>query len=375
MIAEVSSILIQSQDTLCYCVTAGDMHIKALRVKCANLGCAWVGELRFLEEHHATCDHALLPCPNECIDGTTPVRVLRKDLATHLKEKCPNRSNQCPHCGEEGKLCDITTSHLESCTKIEVPCPNKGCSAKLPRCDIPEHRKTFCPFEEVACKYSTIGCKEKSLRKELKDHENNDQLHLHIAMEAILKHDSSQTRLNKVETIQQDQLARICTLTGGHFTFKVDKFSQCKASGEAFYSPPFYTHHGGYKMCIKVYANGVGNGEGTHVSEYATLMRGENDDNLTWPFTGDVTVELLNQLEDKEHHQDTIPYRDDKDNEYNSRVVDRERAPSGWGRSTFISHADLGPATTRQFLKDDCLYFRVSVKATPNPKPWLTCTT
>ena len=34
-----------------------------------------------------------------------------------------------------------------------------------------------------------------------------------------------------------------------------------------------------------------------------TLMKGENDDHLTWPFTGTVLIELLNQLEDKNHHK------------------------------------------------------------------------
>ena len=309
-----------------------------------------------LDKHQDTCSHTLLACPNECRDGTTLVQVLRKNLATHLEVKCPNRSHKCPHCGVEGKHCDITTSHLESCTKLEVPCPNEGCNDRLPRCDIPEHRKT-CPLELVACKYSTIGCEDKLLRNELKDHEDNDQLHLHIAMETILK---VQTHLTKAANDQ--------------FTFKMANFSQYKEPGKIFLSPPFYTHHGGYNMYIRVDANGWGDGADTHVSVFAFLMKGENDDNLIWPFTGVVTVELLNQLADKAHHQNTITYPEDKDDTTNRRVVDGERGPDGFGRPAFISHADLGPATARQFLRDDCLYFRVSVKASPKTKPWLTCT-
>ena len=380
-IAEVSFIDVKMRWLKCH--FAGDIDIKALRVKCGNLGngCAWVGELGYLDYHHDTCDHALLACLNACKDGTTLVRVLRKDLMTHLKEKCPNRSHQCPYCGVEGKHCDITTSHLESCTKLEVPCPNKGCNDRVPRADIPEHRKT-CPFEEVTCKYSTIGCKDKPRRKELKDHESNNQLHLDIAMEAILKQEMRQ-RTSETQICLLQAQARTNSLEGGgttnKTTFKMARFSQYKESGEVFYILPFYTHHGGYKMMMRVNANGNGDGKGTHISVFVYLMRGENDDNLIWPFTGDVTVELLNQLEDEEHHQVKIPYG--KDEVYNSRVVDRDRATRGWGHNKFISHADLGhdpatnrPATNRQFLKDDCLYFRISVKAAPNPKPWLTCT-
>ena len=319
-------------------------------MRCGNNGCDWVGELGSQHKHWITCDHASLQCPNDCSDGNRSVWVLRKDLETHLKEKCPYRNHQCPHCGEEDRYRDITTSHLEICDKLVVPCPNEGCSETLPRCDIPEHRQT-CPMEVVACKYSAIGCEEKQLRKDLEDHEkSNDQLHLDIAM----------TTIHKVE------------IAVNYVTFKMAKFSE---SEEEFYSPPFYTQRGGYRMCIIVDAKGWGGGEGTYLSVTARLMRGENDDNLTWPFSGVVTVELLNQLEDKNHHQDTITFPEGMSLKRSKRVVDRERAEDGFGRAQFISHAGLSyKSITRQFLKEDCLYFRVSVKAAPNPKPWLTCT-
>ena len=55
-------------------------------------------------------------------------------------------------------------------------------------------------------------------------------------------------------------------------------------------------------MCLKVYANGVSEGKGTHVSAFICLMRGDNDDNLKWPFKGTIKVSLLNQLEGGQHH-------------------------------------------------------------------------
>ena len=44
------------------------------------------------------------------------------------------------------------------------------------------------------------------------------------------------------------------------------------------------------------------------VSVFAHLMKGENDDYLPWLFTGEVTVQLLNQLEDNRHHSETITF-------------------------------------------------------------------
>ena len=61
---------------------------------------------------------------------------------------------------------------------------------------------------------------------------------------------------------------------------------------------------------------------------FAYLMRGENDDHLPWPFTGTVTVELLNQLYDRDHDSDQIIFP--PDSEASERVVNEERASSGF---------------------------------------------
>ena len=42
---------------------------------------------------------------------------------------------------------------------------------------------------------------------------------------------------------------------------------------DRWYSPPFYTGPGGYKMCIRVVTHGVGSGAGSHVSVTVYLMR------------------------------------------------------------------------------------------------------
>ena len=63
------------------------------------------------------------------------------------------------------------------------------------------------------------------------------------------------------------------------------EFSQHKSSKRKWYGPPFYTHPEGYKMCIGASGSAHSDGAGTHVSVYAYLMQGRNDDNLPWSFT------------------------------------------------------------------------------------------
>ena len=72
-------------------------------------------------------------------------------------------------------------------------------------------------------------------------------------------------------------------------------------------------------MCIEVDVNGFGDGENTQVSVFAYLMQGRNDDNLLWPFTGKVTITLLNQLADMNHYTRLVSFP--QDDEATMRVV------------------------------------------------------
>ena len=132
----------------------------------------------------------------------------------------------------------------------------------------------------------------------------------------------------------------------------VNEFAKRKTSNEQWYSSSFYTHLRGYKMCLRVDANGCGDGKGTHVSVYAYLIRGEYDDLLQWPFQGSIVVQLCNQLEDKHHCTDTIDFSETADPEVISRVTNGERAEAGWGIST-LNWLEVNNHTTRTIIFAD----------------------
>ena len=159
----------------------GEQEVKSLKVKCDNSdnGCGWVGELRSLDDHLTTCEYALFRCPNKCMKNKKEKWLLRYEVDQHLK-KCPNRQYECPHCKDTGRYRKITTTHLDTCPKVKIPCPNSECKVLVPRCKLDKHRSK-CPFEEVPCKYAKIGCEEELLRKNLKQHENDATLHHHLA--------------------------------------------------------------------------------------------------------------------------------------------------------------------------------------------------
>ena len=62
--------------------------------------------------------------------------------------------------------------------------------------------------------------------------------------------------------------------------FTIDDFSEKKRVDYEWNSPSFYTLNKGYKLRLNVHPNGYGAGEGSHLSVYAQLMRGEYDDDL-----------------------------------------------------------------------------------------------
>ena len=146
------------------------------------------------------------------------------------------------------------------------------------------------------------------------------------------------------------------------FIINITNFSEHKKTNNIWYSPPFYTGIGGYKMQIRVDANGVGQGKDTHVSVRLFLMKGVYDVQLKWPFKGDITIQLMNWREDKGHVECIIPFDNNTRLTSSQHVSEGERAPTGWGYHTFISHADLdyNPVKKTAFLRNDVLCFKVA---------------
>ena len=328
---------------MCF-ILLGRREIKALPVRCDNsfLECDWVGSVGTLEEHLSKCDYALLPCPNECKDWTNSItyNIPRRNLKKHLEEVCRNRDYSCEHCGEKGTYAS-TQEHYKKCEKKEIICPEHGCVKMVQRQYIMWHKTTQCKYAIISCKYASIGCKTKLKRKDMAVHEQDDTAHLHVALE----------RLHKKSLDEQS------------LKFKFTNYQENKEMDEVVVSPSYYSSPNGYHIAMKVYANGCGSGYGTHVSVYVKFLEGDNDAQLKWPFDGNITFILLNQLEDKHHHSMTVA----------TLTAECDlRVGRARGKPLFIPHSALGydAVNNTQYLKDDTLYFRILVEPADH-KPWL----
>ena len=139
-------------------------------------------------------------------------------------------------------------------------------------------------------------------------------------------------------------------------------YTKHKLSGDSWYSPPFYTGPGGYKLQLRVDADGSSTAKDTHVSVCVYLMKGENDDCLGWPYKGSVTVKLLNWIEDENHLEHPFSTTSAADPQSFSRVTSGVRAPGEMCRRHFIAHKKLefDSEKTTQYMMEDVLCFEIS---------------
>ena len=342
-------------------------RIRNFKVRCPNKekGCQWQGNLGDVEEHTITdCDcYQFLKCYNEGCG----VEIERRNLVDHMYYVCPHRVYNCPYCNKEDTYLKVTTTHFTKCEDMPLPCP-AGCGTHgLVRRDMAHHLSEDCPNELVPCTFAIAGCQQIVKRKDLQQHLQDKDLHLGTVMSSYLSlsHHFQQLLQGGSPNIP---LPLRCWLQNTPacyprppWVIEVGGFMDKKDDDEQWFSNPVYSHFGGYKMCLKVYANGCGDGRGTHVSVYVYLMRGQNDDNLKWPFKGTIKVSLLNQLEDVQHNTMTIwSHYSNVCESISGSVRGRERAAKGHGRPRFISHHDLNcDGRSCQYLKDDTLFFRV----------------
>jgi len=141
----------------------------------------------------------------------------------------------------------------------------------------------------------------------------------------------------------------------------MNNFTEKMNNKQLWYSNPFFAFWRGYKMCLRVYASGVGDGEGTHISVYLHLMKGPYDDELEqsghWPLRGMFKVELLDQLDDGKYTA-FISLDRNAPNGCINRVIEEDLA-IGFGND-IVSHEYI---LRSNYLENDSLYFMIAYHA------------
>ena len=339
-------------------------------------GCEWSGDLSQLEKHlneNPKLDEQLVGCQFTEVECHHCCELFQHRYVTaHEIEKCIRRRFSCDYCGNYGAdFEDVTTKHWPVCGSRPVPCPNE-CGVYPERHRLTHHVNKDCPLTIVNCDFHYAGCEVQLPRKDMPAH-LAETLVIHVSQLAAYSHmliietqalkdalTEKESEIAQLKAKQEEDRSSLQALqTHGvlPIEFVMTEFDKYKKD-DIWYSEPFYTHHRGYKLCLKVFPND----QGTCIDIGVCLMRGEFDEQLKWPFRGKVTVKVINQLQDKEHYTETIDFSSCANATVISRVTNRERAPKGWFSSKVLTHSDLNydPANNYQFLKDNCVRFRVT---------------
>ena len=152
--------------------------------------------------------------------------------------------------------------------------------------------------------------------------------------------------------------------------FVIENFSKRKRSNEECISEPFYSHKSGYKMSLLVYPNGRGKCKDKYISIFVHLMKGENDNNLTFPFCGEILTQIINWKNvSKNHAEQNIEFNEkiDPKGVYGARFTGlatllAEGQYHGYGFPNFLSHKflEFDESCNSQYVSDDdSLHIRI----------------
>ena len=139
-------------------------------------------------------------------------------------------------------------------------------------------------------------------------------------------------------------------------------FQQLKLNNERWYSPVFRTHEKGYHFRLRVDANGWC-GTGDDVAVVVSIVKGDYDDQLQWPFEGVISVQVLNHISNSTHSI-AKEFKFSGGGYECQQVKDETQPEYGCWCDQFIMHKSLpyNSMTKSQYLKNDCLYFLVNYR-------------
>ena len=299
--------------------------------------CCLIGEHQFIEgKHKEECAEYPLACPNKCEEAGC---IRRKDMDEH-RSRCPLEVISCEYktMGCEMRMTRQTQQdHNKEKMEYHLHLTRHKLdetSSELARTNL-KLTETSSSLEKTAFKLDELNSKfDKSLsqldvtRKELSStkeelsclkNQFSDRIH---SMEVLLlknnrKCDQGTDRIplfpialaeswsytlhnNPQLSSNGNQLAPV--------TFRITGINKKQYTNREWNSDPFYTHANGYRLCLIVAVNGCEEYTGTHCSMFLRLMKGRNDDYLSWPLTAPFYITLLNQINNCKHYTKVIDF-------------------------------------------------------------------
>lgn len=208
----------------------------------------------------------------------------------------------------------------------------------------------------------------KSIKEPLASHVDKFEKSLQTIYDGLLK---AEMKLSELQDSQTDLYLLFQTLQAtsynGQFVWKIPEVTRRRQDARtgktgSLYSAPFYTSRFGYKLCLRLYLNGDGSGKNSHISFFLTVMQGDYDALLPWPFSQLVTLMLLDQSGSGNHIKQC--FKPDP------------TSSSFWKPSSNLNVASGCPRFARKsvfddihYVKDDAMFFKVIIDVSSVAQP------
>ena len=358
--------------------------VNELKIRCprAELGCTWIGTIAGASSHmdplSGDCEYVEVMC-SLCNE-----EIPRKDLLNHMNKECAKRPFTCVHCGYSDTWIEVTTKHCKRCMNYPLQCPNMCGVGMIERKNLNAHIKDICPLQVEPCSFEFAGCSVQVARKDRSEHlSSNMANHVDLLAGVCAKYQTKLDTKEKEISQLQSTIKSFKDVMKSHETlilslnqklsqlqvsqqgagqpattasvpvyppvdFYLLEFSYYKQANKKWASKPFYTHPGGYKMCLNVFANGIGKGKNSHVSVFVNLMKGSFDSDLAWPFQGEIVVSL--RLESEDDIVKALVFGPKSPAKATQRVTEGEMNEFGQGEAQFVHYSKIASLSALQFI-------------------------
>ncbi|XP_074605798.1 TNF receptor-associated factor 6-like isoform X1 [Acropora palmata] len=359
-----------------------------------------------LEKHlEDDCPNRTIPC-SFCAE-----EILWNSMENHLVD-CPQYPLSCEKCGKENIPRNEMQDHNEKeCPRAELKCPFSvvGCQFEGTRPAVDKHvkDKMFIHLTDLTKEFGALkieqpgyqAAKSRSRRTrggvEAQEQANEGLLPNNLAtlcqqqqteidllrgqvneMTALMG--SLERRLNeshlRVETPLQELTmrfnrqetrafefeGRVCN---GSYIWRIENYRQRRQDAingiaTAVHSPAFYTSLYGYKLCLRINLNGVDSGVGRYIALFVHMMQGDYDSILEWPFTGRITLTILDQSEGTEFRQHISESLIAKPN---LLAFQRPTAPRNYKGYGYVEFAPIEHIRDPQYIKNNTMLVRIQI--------------
>ncbi|XP_044174913.1 TNF receptor-associated factor 6-like isoform X1 [Acropora millepora] len=351
-------------------------------------------------------------CPNRTIPCTfCAEEFLWNSMENHFQD-CPQYPLSCEKCGKENIPRNEMQDHNEKeCPTAELKCPFNvvGCQFEGPRPAVNEHvkEKMFSHLTDLIKEFGQwkldrpgLQAPQSRSRRTRGGLEAQEQ-----ASEAVLpsnlvtlcqqqqteidrlrglvndltsaverlerRHDESRMRVetqlqelsirvNRQETRAFEFEGRVCN---GSYIWRIENYRQRRQDAisgiaTAVHSPAFYTSLYGYKLCLRINLNGVDSGVGRYIALFVHMMQGDYDSILEWPFTGRITLAILDQSEGTEfrqHISETLIAKP------SLLAFQRPTAPRNYKGYGYVEFAPIEHIRDPQYIKNNTMLVRIQI--------------